>query len=71
MSSEDPRPPTPVPFSCEEAASIREAIATPGVEVLDCPRCGELLTVSRSAEREVQALSCERCRRILVLRRER
>jgi uncharacterized C2H2 Zn-finger protein len=68
--SDEPRP-TPLPFSPEEAASIREAIAMLGVEVLDCPRCGELLTVSRSAEREVQALHCERCRRILVLRRDR
>jgi transposase-like protein len=66
---DEPRPTTPVPFSREEAASIREAIATLGVEVLDCPRCGERLTVSRSAEREMQALSCERCRRNLVLRR--
>jgi hypothetical protein len=66
---DDPRPTTPVPFSREEAASIREAIATPGVEVLECPRCEELLTVSRFSDREVQALSCERCCRILMLRR--
>jgi uncharacterized C2H2 Zn-finger protein len=68
--ADDPRPTTPVPFSPEEAASIREAITTPGVEVLDCPRCGELLTVSRSSEGEVRALSCERCRRILVMRHD-
>jgi hypothetical protein len=66
---DDPRPTTPVPFSREETAGIREAIATPGAEI-SCPRCGELLT-ERSLEREVRALSCERCRRILVLRRER
>jgi hypothetical protein len=65
---DEPRPTTPVPFSREEAASIREAIATPGVEVIDCPRCQELLQVSRSSEGDVLALICERCRRILVLR---
>jgi hypothetical protein len=68
---DEPRPTTPIPFSREEAASIREAIVTPGVEVIECPRCEELLTVSRSSEGDVQALSCERCRRILVLRRGR
>jgi hypothetical protein len=65
---DDPYPMTPVPFSHEEAASIREAFATPGAEI-SCPRCGELLT-ERSLEREVRALSCERCRRILVMRRD-
>jgi uncharacterized paraquat-inducible protein A len=68
--SDEPRRSTPVPFSLEEATSIREAIATPGVEVLDCPRCGELLTVTRLSKGEIRALSCERCRCILVLRRE-
>jgi hypothetical protein len=63
--ADDPRP--PFPFSPEEAGSIRRAIATPGVWVR-CPRCQELLTVSRSSEGEVRALHCERCRRILVLR---
>ncbi len=67
---DEPRPTTPVPFSREEAASIREAIATPGVWVR-CPRCGERLTESRSSEGEMRALSCERCRRILVMRRGR
>jgi hypothetical protein len=66
---DEPRPTTPVPFSHEEAASIREALATPGA--VSCPRCGERLTVSRSSEGEMRALSCERCRRILVLRRDR
>jgi ribosomal protein S27E len=66
---EEPRPTTPVPFSREEAESIREAFATPGAEI-SCPRCGELLTESRSSEREVRALSCERCRRILVVRHD-
>jgi hypothetical protein len=67
--SDEPPPTTPVPFSREEAASIHEAIATPGVEVT-CPCCQELLIVSRSAEGDVLALSCERCRRILFLRRD-
>jgi hypothetical protein len=63
----EPRP--PFPFSPEEAASIREAMATPGVWVR-CPRCQELLIVSRSSEGEVHALHCERCRRILVMREQ-
>jgi hypothetical protein len=52
---DDPRPTTPVPFSPEEAASIREAIAAPGVEV-NCPRCQQLLTLSRFSDREVRTL---------------
>jgi ribosomal protein S27E len=67
---DEPRAPTPVPFSYEEAASIRKAFASRGAAVR-CPRCQEPLTVTRSAEGEVWALSCERCRRILVMRRER
>jgi hypothetical protein len=66
---DEPRPTTPIPFSHEEAASIREAIATPGADV-SCPRCQGFLTLSRSSEREVRTLSCERCRRILFLRRD-
>jgi hypothetical protein len=56
--------------SSEEAASIREAIATPGVDVLECPRCEEVLSVRRSPDGELLTLTCEPCRRILVLRRE-
>ena len=63
---DEPRPTTPIPFSREEAASIREAIATPGTEV-SCPRCDELLTVSPTSGGAIGALHCERCRRILVV----
>jgi hypothetical protein len=61
------RPTTPVPFSREEAARIREAIATPGA--VSCPHCQEPLTVSQALG-GVRALSCERCRRILVMRHD-
>jgi ribosomal protein S27E len=63
-----PRPTTPVPFSREEAASIRETFATRGAEV-SCPRCDELLTVSPTSGGAIRALHCERCRRILVVSR--
>jgi hypothetical protein len=67
---DEPRLLTPFPFTSAEAASIREAIATPGVDVLECPRSEELLSVQRSPEGELLTLTCEPCRRILVLRRE-
>jgi hypothetical protein len=65
---DEPRPLTPVPFTSEEAASIREAFATPGA--VRCPRCGEVLRVKRSPEGDLLTLSCQPCRRILVLRHE-
>ncbi len=60
--------PDEVPFTSEEAASIREAFATPGA--VRCPRCGEVLRVKRSPEGDLLTLSCQPCRRILVLRHE-
>jgi hypothetical protein len=68
-TADEPRPTTPVPFSSEEAASIREAFAMPGA--VRCPRCSEVLQMRRWPEGEFLTLICEPCRRILALRDRR
>ena len=62
---------TMAPFSREEIAVIRKAIATPGVTV-DCPRCGALLTPESSDAIELKPaivwLYCAPCNRNLIVR---
>lgn len=36
---------TPLPYSREEAAKLREAVARPGTEAIPCPHCSGTVTI--------------------------
>jgi hypothetical protein len=62
---------TDVPFSAEEAATIRRSVATPGAPV-ECPRCGTRLTsglplAGGGSVQMVWLLRCASCRRSMVV----
>ena len=61
--------PTIPPFSVDEVASIRRAVALSTGESLECPRCRQPLTAVRIARLDSLLLSCTECRGTLVMRR--
>ena len=62
---------TNAPFSKDEIAVIRKAMATPGATV-DCPRCGTLLASEGPAVAQAKSavvwLYCTSCKRNLIVR---